>query len=212
MLVVGVARLTASLLGVPNSKAGFLSLTFLGLLGMVYYSGRVYTSGFGSYKQLLPVLALQVILCNIIVIGGIVIAILTDKNNIFSAPEFSPGKVDGKTWGHVAIHFIAIISMSLVFWAVGSLIMLVTKKLGGATGLERPSAAAVLAGIITCICTIIFGALHGVQLSPDSPHNLSLVGYVLLLGSAAYLLVGRLVARDRRKSAEEAEVKARNKF
>jgi len=131
ILVVGLARLVLSLLGVPNSTAKFLSLTVLFLLGMVYYSVRVYTSGFGSYKQLLPVLALQVILGNCIVIAGIVIAILTGKDNIFSAPEFSPGRVDGKTWGHVAGHLVAMIVLPLILWAVGSLIMFATKRLTG---------------------------------------------------------------------------------
>jgi len=131
VLVVGLARLVLSLLGVPNSTAKFLSLTVLFLLGMIYYSVRVYTSGFGSYKQLLPVIALQVISGNCIIIAGIVIAIRTGKDNIFSAPEFSPGKVDGKTWNHAAAHLVATIVLPLVLWGVGSLIMLVTKKLTG---------------------------------------------------------------------------------
>jgi len=129
VLVVGVARLALSLLGAPNSAVKYLSLTVLFLLGMIYYSVAVHTSGFGSYKQLLPVLALPVIVGNCIIIAGIVIAILTHKDNIFSAPEYSPGKVDGKTWGHVGGHVVATIVVPLVLWAVGSLIMLVTKLL-----------------------------------------------------------------------------------
>ncbi|MFZ0960729.1 MAG: hypothetical protein WAO35_07460 [Terriglobia bacterium] len=129
VLVVGLGRLSLSLLGVPNSTAKFLSLTVMFLLGMLYYSVRVHTSGFGSYKQLLPVLALPVILGNCIIIGGIVLSILTAKDNIFSAPEYSPGKVDGKTWAHAGAHAVAAIILSLVLWAVGSLIMLITKKL-----------------------------------------------------------------------------------
>ena len=131
VLIVGLARLALSLLGVPNSTAKFLSLTVVILLGMLYYSVRVHTSGFGSYKQLLPVFALPVIISNCIIITGIVIAILTAKDNIFSAPEFSPNKADGKTWGHVGGHVIATIVMPLVLWAVGSLIMFVAKKLTG---------------------------------------------------------------------------------
>jgi hypothetical protein len=134
VLVVGVARLTLSLLGVPNSTAKFLSLTVMFLLGMLYYSVRVHTSGFGSYKQLLPVLALQVIVGNCIVVAGIVIAILTNKDNIFSAPEYSPGKADGKTWGHAGAHVVAMIILPLILWAIGSLIMLVTKKITGDRG------------------------------------------------------------------------------
>lgn len=131
VLVVGIGRLALSLLGAPNSAAKFLSITVLLLLGMVYYSIRVHTSGFGSYKQLLPVLALPVILGNCIIITGIVIAILTAKDNIFSAPEYSPHTADGKTWGHAASHVVAMIILPLILWAIGSLIMFVTKKLTG---------------------------------------------------------------------------------
>ncbi|MGO8793034.1 MAG: hypothetical protein ACLQVL_37455 [Terriglobia bacterium] len=131
ILAVGIARLALSIAGVPNATVRFLSLTVLFLLGMIYYSVSVYTSGFGSYKQLLPVLALPVIVGNCIVMTGIVIAILTHKDNIFSAPEFSPGRVDGKTWGHVGGHLVAMIILPIILWAVGSLIMFVTKKLTG---------------------------------------------------------------------------------
>ena len=130
ILVVGFARLGLSLAGVPNATVKFVSLTVLLLLGLIYYSVRVHTSGFGSYKQLLPVLALAVILDNLIVVSGIMLAIGTGKDNIFSAPEFSGG-VNGKTWGHVAGHLIAMVVGSLILWGIGLLIMLLTKKLTG---------------------------------------------------------------------------------
>ena len=130
VLVVGLARLALSLLGVPNSTAKFVSLTVVLLLGLVYYSVRVQTSGFGSYKQLLPVLALPVIVSNFIIVAGIILAILTAKDNIFSAPEYSGG-VDGKTWGHAGAHVLAMVVVPLILWLVGSLIMLATKKVTG---------------------------------------------------------------------------------
>ena len=130
VLVVGLARLTLSLLGVPNSIAKFFSLTVLYLLALVYYSVRVYTSGFGSYKQLLPVLALPVILGNSIIVAGIILAIVTAKDNIFSAPEYSGGG-DGKTWGHVGAHVVLMVVGPLVLWLLGSVIMFVTKKVTG---------------------------------------------------------------------------------
>ncbi|HEY6293321.1 MAG TPA: hypothetical protein VI455_17355 [Terriglobia bacterium] len=137
ILAVGLGRLVLSLLGVPNSTVKFLSLTVVFLLGMLYYSVRVYTTGFGGYMQLLPVIALQVILGNCIIIAGIMLAIVSGKDNIFSAPEFSGG-ADGKTWGHVGGHFLAMIVAPLVLWLVGSLIMFATKKVTG--GKEQPLA------------------------------------------------------------------------
>jgi len=127
ILVVGIARLALSLAGVQNSAVKWLSISVTLLIGLVYFSIRVYTTGFGSYKQLLPVLYLQAIVSQAIVIAGIVIAIETHKDNIFSAPEYSGGG-DGKTWVHVAAHFIVMIISPLVAWLVGSAIMWVTKK------------------------------------------------------------------------------------
>ncbi len=129
ILLVGLGRLGLSLAGVPNSKVKFLSLTVLFLLGMIYYGVSVYTSGFGSYKQLLPVVALQIILGNCIIIASIILAMQTGKDNIYSAPEFSPGPGKGRTWSHVEGHALATIMLSLISWGLGCLIMLITKKI-----------------------------------------------------------------------------------
>jgi hypothetical protein len=96
-----LARLALSLLGLPNGPLKFVSLTVLLVFGVIYYSMRVHTSGFGNYNQLLPVVALPAILANLILISGIVLAIATSEDNIFSAPQYSGGG-DGKTWGHQA--------------------------------------------------------------------------------------------------------------
>jgi membrane protein YqaA with SNARE-associated domain len=91
----------------------------------------VHTSGFGSYKQLLPVVALLNLVAQAIAIVGIVTAIFTGNNNIFSAPEYAFG-ADGKTWFHVAAHvFIGTTIGSLVPWAIGSGILAATRKLKG---------------------------------------------------------------------------------
>ena len=130
ILVVGFARLGLSLAGVPNATVKFVSLTVLLLLGLAYYSVRVHTSGFGSYKKLLPVLALTVILANLLIVSGIVLGMATGKDNIFTAPEYSGG-TNGKTWGHVAGHLVVMVVGPLILWGIGSLIMLLTKKLTG---------------------------------------------------------------------------------
>ena len=140
VLVVGLARLVLSLAGVANSVDKFLSLTVLMLAALLYFSVRVYTTGFGSYKQLLPVLALQWIVAQSIVIAGIVIAIATSKDNIFSAPEYSPNKADGRTWAHAASHLVAMLVLPILSWLIGCLIMFITKKV--VRGGERSAGAA----------------------------------------------------------------------
>ena len=97
---------------------------------------RVHTSGFGSYRQLLPLIFNQNALAQVIVIAGIVIGILTGHDNVFTAPEYSGGR-DGKNWFHVLAHGVVILVLPLVGWLVASLVMWVTKKVA-----PRPAAAA----------------------------------------------------------------------
>src|SRR6476660_4244993 len=87
IIIVGIARLALSLAGVENGTVKWLSISVVALLGLVYYSVRVHTTGFGSYKQLLALIVIQSIVAQTIIIAGIVIAIFTGRDNIFSAPE-----------------------------------------------------------------------------------------------------------------------------
>ena len=135
--IVGIARLGLSLAGVENASVKWLSISVVSLIGMIYYAVRVHTSGFGGYKQLLPILVLQSIVAQAIIIAGIVISIFTGRDNIFSAPEYSGGG-DGKTWLHAGAHLVlGVIVGSLIAWLVGCVIMWVTKKV-----VRRDAAAA----------------------------------------------------------------------
>jgi hypothetical protein len=128
ILVVGLARLGLSLGGVPNESVKWLSITAVMILGLLYYSVAVHTTGFGSYKQLYPLILIQSILGSLVIIAGIVLAIFTGHDNVFTAPEYSP-TADGKTWFHVLGHVIAgFIVLPLVGWLVGSIILAITRK------------------------------------------------------------------------------------
>jgi len=129
ILVVGVTRLALSLAGVPNSIATWFSLTAVLWIGLLYYSIRVHTSGFGSYKQLLAVLVTLNLLAEAIIIAGIILAIVTGVDNIYSAPEYSFGS-DGKSWLHVGAHMVLGTTVApLMAWLVGCAIMFATKRL-----------------------------------------------------------------------------------
>jgi hypothetical protein len=131
ILLVGILRLALSLGGVPNSTAKWVSVSALLWIGVLYYSVRVYTSGFGSYKQLLVITVLQNLVAQAVIIAGIVIAIITGTDNIYSAPEYAFGG-DGSTWFHVGSHLLLGTTLgSLVPWLVGSLIMFAARKLAG---------------------------------------------------------------------------------
>ena len=125
----GITRLTLSLTGAPNETARWFTMTVLVWIAVIYYSIRVHTTGFGSYKQLLPVLALLNLTAQAIAITGITVSIFTGNANIFSAPEYAFG-ADGKTWTHVAAHvFIGTTIGSIFPWAIGCGILALTRKL-----------------------------------------------------------------------------------
>jgi hypothetical protein len=129
ILVVGIARLVLSLGGVPNSTAKWLSITAVIWIGILYFSIRVHTSGFGSYKHLLPIFVLQGLAAQAIIGPSIVLAIFTGQDNIYSVPEYSFGQ-DGKTWLHVVAHLgLGTTIGPLVSWLAGCLTMFATKKL-----------------------------------------------------------------------------------
>jgi hypothetical protein len=121
-------RLALSLAGVANTSARWISVTAVLLAGVVYYGVAVYRKGFGSYRQLYPLMLIQSIVGEGLVALGIALAILTGRGNIYTAPEYSGGG-DGGTWLHAGAHlFLGVIVLPLVSWAVGSLVMLVTRK------------------------------------------------------------------------------------
>ena len=128
ILVVGLGRLFLSLAGVPDSTTKWLSISVVSLIGILYYAVRVHTTGFGSYKQLLPLMFIQSVVAQGIIVAGIIIAILTQKDNVFSAPEYSGGG-EGKTWLHVLAHLVAgLIIVPLAGWLIGSIILFIVKR------------------------------------------------------------------------------------
>jgi len=121
-------RFALSAAGAPNSVARWISVTVVLLAGLVYYGVAVHTSGFGSYKQLYPLVLFQSLLGEGLVALAIVLAIFTGADNIYTAPEYSGGG-DGKNWLHVVAHLvIAAVVLPLISWGLSSLVMLVTKK------------------------------------------------------------------------------------
>ena len=140
ILIVGIARLALSLGGVPNSTAKWLSITAAIWIGVLYYAIRVHTSGFGSYKQLLPICFLLSLTAQAVIVPSIILAIFTGHDNIYSIPENFFGN-DGKSWLHVAGHlFIGGTTLGpLMGWLFGCVIMFATKKV---TSREKDAKAA----------------------------------------------------------------------
>jgi len=137
----GIIRLALTLSGTPNSTAKWFSMTALMWIAVLYYSIRVHTTGFGTYKHLLPVLVLPNLVAQAIAITGITIAIFTGNPNIFSAPEYAFGG-DGKTWLHVAAHaLIGTTVGSLIPWAAGCAILAATRRMARSSDQKMKSLA-----------------------------------------------------------------------
>lgn len=138
LAAVGLARLVLSLAGLPDGVVAWLSMTVVGWAAVLYYGVAVHTRGFGSYKQLLPLLVFQVVLVQAIAVGGILIAI-AGWPNIYAAPEYSgpPFARSPNQWQHALAHLtIGIVAPVLLGWAVASLVLLITKRVA-----RRPAMA-----------------------------------------------------------------------
>lgn len=138
ILAVGILRLALSLGGVPNTAAKWVSITVVIWIGFIYFAIKVHTTGFGTYRHLLPIYFLQMLAAQVVIVPAIILAIMTGQDNIFSIPEVSFG-TDGKTWSHVLAHlFIGTTVGTLMGWLPGCLVMFVTRKV---TGDKVPSVA-----------------------------------------------------------------------
>src|SRR5262245_25648843 len=103
--LAGIARLALSLGGTPNSTAKWVSVPALLWIGVLYFSIRVHTTGFGSYKQLLVICVLQNLMAQAVIVSGILLSIFTGTANIYSAPEYAFGG-NGATWLHAGAHLV----------------------------------------------------------------------------------------------------------
>ena len=138
LVVVGLARLGASLAGLPDATVQWLAMNVVLWGGAVYYGIVVPRSGFGGYRQLLPLVTIQVLVFQAIAVLGILLAI-AGFPNIFAAPEFSFQAQS--QWVHAAAHLtIGVVAPCLLLWGVASLVMLITRKVAPAPALARTAA------------------------------------------------------------------------
>jgi hypothetical protein len=134
IVVVGLLRLGLSLAGLPDSTVMWFSITVVGLVGTLWYGVAVHTQGFGSYKQLLPLVFLQMVLTQSVAVFAILLAI-AGFQNIFAAPEYSFGAQS--QWVHIFAHLsIGILVPTLIGWAIASVVLFVTKRVA-----RRPAVA-----------------------------------------------------------------------
>jgi hypothetical protein len=123
---VGLARLGLSLAGLPNATVAWLSMNVVAWAGALYYGVAVHRRGFGSYKQILPLAFLQMVVQQSIAVLGI-LASIAGFPNVYAAPEYSFGAQS--QWVHALSHLtVGIVAPTLLMWGVASLVLSVTKK------------------------------------------------------------------------------------
>jgi hypothetical protein len=126
LAAVGLLRLGLSLAGLPNGTVAFFSMTVAGWTAALYYGVAVHTKGFGSYKQLLPLVFFQILLVQSIAVFGILLAI-AGLPNIYAAPEYSFQATS--QWVHALAHLtLGLVASVLLGWGVTSLVLLITKR------------------------------------------------------------------------------------
>jgi hypothetical protein len=131
---VGLVRLGVSLAGWPDRTAAWFSMNVVVWAGCLYYGAAVHTRGFGSYRQLLPLMIFAMLTMQSIAVLGILLSI-AGTANVFTAPEFSFGVQS--QWIHLLAHLtIGLVMPPLLLWAVSSVVMRVTKKVS-----RRPAVA-----------------------------------------------------------------------
>jgi hypothetical protein len=127
VVLVAFARLVLALAGGPHLAVRWLSVTGVLFLGAAYYGVRAQSTGFGSYRHLLPPVFVQSALGNLIIIAAIVVAIATGRDNVYTLPEYSG---EGRTWAHVLGHVVfGLVMAPLVTWILACGAYFVTKKL-----------------------------------------------------------------------------------
>jgi steroid 5-alpha reductase family enzyme len=129
--VVWAIRLGVSLAGTSFTTTRWVSINIVLLVGLIYCSVAVHTTGFGSYKQLFGLLLIQTVLAHFLIATGIIVGIVTGATNAYTTPEVFGGQ-NGASWFHVMAHVIVGPILSLISWLIGSAILFVTKKVKGA--------------------------------------------------------------------------------
>ena len=140
--VVWAARLVFSLAGIPVGVARVVSITAVLMATALYYPWALQRTGFGSYKQLYALALIQGVYSQTLVALGIVLGIVTGRDNVYTIPEFYPPSqggtafpVDGKNFGHAGAHIVlaGAIFIPLTVFLLGSIVLFVLRKVSPRT-------------------------------------------------------------------------------
>src|SRR5215813_7476941 len=155
IVVVFALRLSLSLAGVSKAEypvmtrtgiptipkaTEWVSMNLVLLVGILYCAIAVQTRGFGTYRQLFPLLLFQATIAHWLVGMGIILGIVTGHNNVFTAVEHcGVCGADGLKWSHAFGHIVVTPPLvSLVSWLPASAILFVTQKVRPPVAFDGP--------------------------------------------------------------------------
>ena len=128
ILAVGLVRLGLSLAGLPDSSVRWASMNVPLWLGTFACGVAAHRTGFGGYRQLLPLVFVLLLPLHAVALLGIGLA-AAGHPNILAAPEYG-GQVGPAR--HAAAHLtLGVAIPSLLLWGVAALTLRITKSLAG---------------------------------------------------------------------------------
>ncbi len=128
ILAVGLVRLGLSLAGLPDSSVRWASMNVPLWLGTFACGVAAHRTGFGGYRQLLPLVFVLLLPLHAVALLGIGLA-AAGHPNILAAPEYG-GQVGPAL--HAAAHLtLGVVIPSVLLWGVAALTLRITKSLAG---------------------------------------------------------------------------------
>jgi hypothetical protein len=138
ILVIFLARLSMSSLGIPGSVEMILSVTLVQFLALPYYALLAKRENL-SFRHLYAMGLTQSLFAQTLIALAIVLGIFTGRDNIYTIPEFypvglqgpdGPFPVDGKNWMHAGAHvlFAGLLVPPLVYWGISSVCLVIARR------------------------------------------------------------------------------------
>lgn len=126
---VFVLRMVLDAAGAPHSLVRACSVTVAGAGAVLVAVLLIHSRRFGGYSNVVVATLLLVIWEQLLISGAIAFFALTGVQNIYSAPEYSPGRL-ADPWHHIAGHLVFSLGFGeLISAAMGCLLLWMLRSL-----------------------------------------------------------------------------------
>lgn len=123
-------RMVLGAAGAPSGVVRACSVTVAGAVAVLFAVLMIYRRRLGGYPNVFMASLLLVLWEQLLVSGAIVFSVLTGIENIYSAPEFSPGRLAFDPWHHIAAHLTFGLVLGTLFGtAMGCLLLWMLRRM-----------------------------------------------------------------------------------